>query len=481
MTLTPPLPQDVWDALAVEAQGFFQALRLQNEAMRLQIDALQGEVQALKTQLGTNSRNSSKPPSSDPIHQKRQPPKLPSGKKRGGQPGHQRATRPLVPPEQLHATVTCKPDCCAGCGKALEGSDPQPVRHQVAEVPPIRPEVVEYQIHRLTGPGCGATTPAPRPEGVPHGSFGPRLRAMLSLLAGEFRLAKRPVQRLVKNFLGLDISLGMIAKLERQTAIVLAPVDAELAEAVRVAPWTHIDETPWREAHKKAWLWIGRGGQATHFRISPHRNAQTARAILGDDPKKVAICDRFSAYGWVAKKQWCWSHLRRDFQAMIDRADGGSAVGSSLLRWSDRLFWGWHRVAEGELGWEDLLRWAGAIRSGLRDDLSLGVSCPSLPTAATCRHLLGGEGHLWRFLAGDGVEPTNNTTERGLRHGVLWRKSSGGTASVCGSRFVTRLLGVVATCRQQGRCVLDFLTSCFESSLRSQPVPSLRPRPKLIC
>ena len=88
----------------------------------------------------------------------------------------------------------------------------------------------------------------------------------------------------------------------------------------------------------------------------------------------------------------------------------------------------------------------------------------------------GGEEHLWRFLAGDGVEPTNNTTERGLRHGVLWRKSSGGTASVCGSRFVTRLLGVVATCRQQGRSVLNFLTDCFEASVRSQPLPSLRPR-----
>ena len=119
-------------------------MRLQIEAMRLQVDALQEEVQALKTQLGTNSRNSSKPPSSDPIHTKRQPPRPPSAKKRGGRPGHQRATRPLVPPEQLHATIPCKPDWCAGCGKALDGADPQPARHQVAEVPPIRPQVIEH-------------------------------------------------------------------------------------------------------------------------------------------------------------------------------------------------------------------------------------------------------------------------------------------------------------------------------------------------
>jgi len=479
--LTPPLPQDVWDTLPVEAQTFCQVMRLQVDALRLQVDALQAEVRTLKDRLGTNSRNSSKPPFSDPIHLKRQPPKLPSGKKRGGQPGHQRATRPLVPPHQLHDTITCKSACCTARGLALDGSDPQPTRHQVAEVPPIRPEVVEYQVHRLTCARCGVATDGALPEGVSRGSFGPRLRAMLSLFAGEFRLAKRPVQHLVKNFLGLDISLGMIAKHDRQTAIVLGPVDAQLAEAVRVAPWTHIDEPPWREANAKAWLWVGTGDQVTHFRISPKRDTQTARAILGDDPKKVALCDRFSAYGWMARKQWCWAHLRRDFQAMIDRKDGGSAVGSSLLKWSDRLFWGWHRVADGELSWEDFLRWTGSIRAGVWHDLNLGLSCPSPKTAATCRHLLGGFEHLWRFLAGEGVEPTNNPAERGLRPGVLWRKSSGGTASVWGSRFVSRLLGVVATCRQQGRDVLDFLTRCFEANLRSQPIPSLRPRPKLIC
>ena len=158
---------------------------------------------------------------------------------------------------------------------------------------------------------------------------------------------------------------------------------------------------------------------------------------------------------------------------MIDRDDGGSTVGSRLLKLSDGLFWGWHRVADDELSWDDFLTWAGSIRGRVREELERGASGPSRRTAATCRHLLGGFEHLWRFLAGDGVEPTNNPAERALRHGVLWRKSSGGTASEWGSRFVSRMLGVVETCRQQGRSVLDFLTGCFEASVRSQPVPSL--------
>ena len=448
-------------------------MRHQNQAMQRQIEALQQEVQTLKDRLGSNSRNSSKPPSTDPLHLKRQPPKPPSGKKRGGQPGHQRATRPLVPPEQLADTVTCKPTACVGCGHALEGSDPTPHRHQVAEIPPVRPTVIEYQVHRLACPGCGVVTAGPLPEGVPTGSFGPRLHALLSLFAAEFRLAKRPIQRLAQSVLGLDLSLGMIAKLEGRTATVLQPVDAELAEAIRLDPHVFIDETPWREANARVWLWLSQSDRATHYRISPKRDADTARAILGENSEKVVQCDRYVGYTWVKKKQWCWAHVRRDFQAMIDRSDGGTAVGRRLLQWSDHLFWAWHRVAEGEMDWEEFLWWAGRLQARLRVALEAGVLSGSPKTRGTCRRLLEGWEHLWRFLAGDGTEPTNNRAERALRHAVLWRRSSGGTASPLGSQFVCRLLSVVATCRQQGRSVLAYLTSCFEANLRSQPVPSL--------
>ena len=343
----------------------------------------------------------------------------------------------------------------------------------MAEVPPIRPEVIEYQLHRLTCTKCGFITKGSLPAGVPRGGFGPRLHALLSLLAAEFRLAKRPVQRLAKNVLGLDLSLGMIAKLERQTATVLQPVDEALAQAVRNAPHSHIDETPWRQANSKAWMWVGTGANVTSYRISRHRDGDTARQVLGDDPEKVVICDRFSAYGWINKKQWCWAHLRRDFQAMIDRDDGGSDRGKRLLKLSDNLFWGWHRQATGELSRPQWLEWANSIRYRMHQELNQGTSCASRKTAATCRQLLQGEEHLWRFVEVVGVEPTNNTAERALRHGVMWRKTSGGTASEWGSQFVSRLMSVVATCRQQGRNVLSFLTSCLEASPRGQALPTL--------
>ena len=87
--------------------------------------------------------------------------------------------------------------------------------------------------------------------------------------------------------------------------------------------------------------------------------------------------------------------------------------------------------------------------------------------------MLAVESALYPFAAVEGVEPTNNAAERALRHAVLWRKSSGGTASEWGSRFVERVLSVAATCRQQGRNVLEFLTSCFQAHLVGRVVPSL--------
>jgi transposase len=106
------------------------------------------------------------------------------------------------------------------------------------------------------------------------------------------------------------------------------------------------------------------------------------------------------------------------------------------------------------------------MREGaLREQLERGTKCSCKKTAGTCRRLLKQESDLWTFVWVEGVEPTNNAPKRTLRHGVLWRKSSGRTDSPAGSRFVERMLSVVATCRQQKRNVLEFLTVCCRAQL----------------
>ena len=239
------------------------------------------------------------------------------------------------------------------------------------------------------------------------------------MFAGSYRLAKRPIQQLASDLFGLDISLGMISKLERRAAEVLEPVVAEVAAAIVAAPSAHIDETSWSEANEKAWLWVGQTDDLTVFTIADNRGADVARSILGTDRTKVVISDRFPSYDWIEQHQYCWSHLRRDFQAMIDRRDEGSAVGSELLGSSDRLFHWWHKYRDGEMAWSTFLGYARPIRWGVRQALGRGASCASEKTAATCRSLLEGEEHLWTFLRVRGIEPTNNAAERALRHAVL--------------------------------------------------------------
>jgi transposase len=346
----------------------------------------------------------------------------------------------------------------------------------VAEIPPITPEVTEYRLHRLTCTACGTRTCASLSVGVPAGTFGPRLQAVLALLAGAYRLGKRPIRQLAHSLFGLSISTGMVAKLERSTTHALQKPMAELEAHVRTQP-ANVDETSWREAKHRAWLWVVVTPLVTVFRIAGTRCGKVAGELLGSACRQVVTTDRWKAYNGFRRRQFCWSHLRRDFQAMIDRQNGGTPVGEELLSLSNRMFAWWHRVRDGTLSRSSFQVYISGLRAELRANLAAGTSCSCARTAATCRELQAQEAKLWTFVWREGVEPTNNAAERALRHAVQWRKTSYGTDSDAGSRFVENVLSVVGTCRQQGLNVLDYLTSCCQAAVAGLTPPSLLPRP----
>ena len=474
MAPMPPLPEPLWKTASPEVQAAVLALV---EYYEQRLAQLESRVKDLENRLKLNSTNSSKPPSSDPIGLKRKPPSPPSKKKRGGQPGHPKAHRALVPPEKVRDTINCIPISCRRCGHELSGEDPEPLIHQVAELPRIEPIVDEYRLHRLVCPDCGEKTCGVLPEGVPIGRFSPYLQAMLAMLAGAYRLSKRQIQQVSADMLGLKISTGMISKLERQSAAALEAPYNELATSVHQADAVNIDETSWREDRRKRWLWVTVTRLATVFTIARNRSGEIAVALLGSRDGQVVSSDRFSAYEWIMAswRQVCWSHLRRDFQAMIDRADEGEPIGRRLLSLSNRLFHNWHRVRDGTLDWGGFQGRMTRLRPEVKQALEEGSRCSCAKTAATCFEILKVEEGLWAFTRVRGIDPTNNAAERALRHAVIWRRISGGTDSVKGSRFVERMLTVVATCRQQGGNVLDYLTSCFEASRCGQDIPSLLP------
>ena len=256
----------------------------------------------------------------------------------------------------------------------------------MAELPRIEPIVDDDRLHRLCCPRCGVTTCATPPEGVSAGSFGPYLQAVLATWAGAYRLSKRQIRQMAGDLFGLSISTGMISKLERQSAEALEAPYNERAAAVHSAGVIHADETSWRQERRKTWLWVAVTALFTVFTIARNRSAAVARAVLGTREGPIAVTDRWSAYDWIAggSRQVCWAHLRRDFQAMIDRGGPGEAIGRRLLGLSDRLFEVWHRARDGTLEEgafpERILRLRPRVRRALQD----GTRCDCATTARTC-------------------------------------------------------------------------------------------------
>lgn len=464
--MTPsPLASDIFDRLPPEAQVYIRFL----EARVAQLEARLADLEA---RLNQDSSNSSKPPSSDLPSAKPAPPKVPSGKPKGGQPGHPKRSRPELPPDEV---VELHADACRHCHAPLAGDDPEPLRHQVVEIPPVRPHVTEYRRHRRTCPRCQRVNcPALPADAV--GGYGPRVQALCGLLAGAYRIGKRGTAQLLHDLFGVPISPAAVCGLQHKTASVLEPVARQAHAHVAGRP-ANVDETGWREGRKRGWLWTAVTRSVSVFLLRLSR----ARAVLAElIPGTVGVLttDRYPVYDHLApeKRQVCWAHLRRDFQAMIDRNNVGSRVGEDLLIHADILLRHWKRVRDGTLTRVGFRRtYLGWIRTEVRALLTRGSACGCAKTAGVCRELLAIEPALYTFAVLEGVEPTNNAAERALRHAVCWRKTSYGTDSESGSRFVERVLTVVASCRQQGRDVLAFLTDAIHAARTGTTTPSLIP------
>jgi transposase len=235
------------------------------------------------------------------------------------------------------------------------------------------------------------------------------------------------------------------------------------------------DETSWPEQPRKSWLWVGVTAALAVFLVRPRRDLASAQALLGANFAGVLGCDRYNAYRRVQRRQLCWAHLDRDWQALIDRGGTSRRLGRQLAHCTDELFHLWHRVRDGTLLRSIFQIDVGPIRRAVADCLRQGARCAHPRTAGTCADILAQEEALWTFVDVAGVEPTNNAAERVLRQAVLWRKKSFGTRGAQGSRFVERLLTVVASCRLQGRNVLDYLTTACVAAIANQSAPSLLP------
>lgn len=445
-------------------------------AVRAFVETLLARIDELEARLKKSPHNSSLPPSTQHPHAKPARGKPKTKRKRGGQPGHPRQERALIPAAECTALVTLKPSACRRCGTRLAGADPSPLRHQVWELPEIRPLITEYQRHRLACPGCGESTCAELPPGVPTGQSGPRLIAFTATLMACFRQSKRRTALFVTSILNIPCSPALTVKHQNLATQALRPAYDELVQALPAQPRLNGDESPTKEATTKAWLWTFVAGTFTVFALRGSRAATTISELLGAAFAGVMTCDRAKMYWQCGRLQWCWAHLIRDFQALIDHPDHQvKRLGHDLMRPTKELFRLWARCRDGTITRRGFERLMIPVRQEIEALLLRGVFSGNPRLWGMCQELHDHRQWLWTFVEVEGVEPTNNAAERSLRHAVIWRKLSFGTQSAAGSRFVETLLSVIETCRQQKRNVLAHVTQALDAHFHGNPSPSLLP------
>lgn len=447
----------------------------ERDALAAKLAMLEERLREVEARLGQNSKNSSRPPSSDPPGVARAK-KEPSGRKRGGQLGHKGHHRMLLPAERA-VVVVHRPEECRHCGESLEGAkEAKPAqRHQVVELPPIKAEVTEHRTVCLRCPRCRKLTRGSLPVEARGKSFGPRLTAQIALLMGRFRLTRREVREVIA--VQLDVpppSLGSTQAIAREVTAALEASYAEVREAVRGSESARVDETGWKLSGRRHWLWTAQSDRGTVFHLGPSRGSRELVEMLGEGYGGIVTSDRWSAYRIYERRQLCWAHLQRNLEGLRLQGPEAARFARVGLALCDRLFKTMRQVREEGLPREALR--TRMARHCVRFSwlLRCGVKSGHRKVVAFASQLQALESALWTFLEHP-IEPTNNAAERALRKAVLWRKGSFGSQSEDGLRFVERMLTLTETCRQFRRHPLHFLCEALSAHRAGTPSPKLLP------
>lgn len=458
-------------AAVVSKPATVEQCHLVIDALAAELAVLRGQVVVLQERLALDSRNSSKPPSSDGPGRGNRAQRRASARKRGGQKGHPGAFRALVPEAQVDRVQECVPPAVCSCGAAVSVRG-KPERHQVFDIPPVQPVVSEYRLYSGVCAGCGAVLPATLPAGVPRGQIGPRALATIGTLGTKYQMPQLKIRDLLAQLTGLSFSVGAISQAHGKVAAALAAPVAEATRSLTQASVVHMDETRYgREGSSGNWVWAAIQKQLAIYAVLPSRARYVIHDLIGEKPAAVVVSDRYAGYAFVdaQQRQVCWAHLLRDFRRIAERAGEPGRIGRRLLglgyvmfRWRER----------GKTGAEQFEPLQQRVRSALERGAKQ-TDCRR--SAATCANVLALWPALWSFVTHPGVEPTNNAAEQALRAIVVKRKISGPTRSRRGDDFLARGFSAMESCRRQRRNLLDYLHQTVIAWIDKTPAPSLVP------
>lgn len=446
--------------------------------MDRRIQQLEARVENLERELSGSSRNSSRPPSSDPPGSQPRRGKRGSGRGRGGQRGHEGHGRDLLPASAVDEVVSHWPERC-GCGHVFCETDRSavraPARHQVEELPILAVRVTEHRCERVLCPACGVERTGELPGEVARSAFGPRLQAAVCALSVRNRVSRRDAVELCEELFGARISVGSIDAILARAGDALTGPHQALLERLRAEPAINMDETGWRLKGARRTLWGAFSKRHAVFRIAADRHEDRARELL-EGHRGIVTSDRWWAYNHLSprRRQVCWAHLKRDFQAHADAGGYELPFGQHGLAICEELFWAWE-IYQHTGHRDELQRRVALLQRELKPILRqhAGKAPRYKRTRGMARNLLKVWPALWTFAKHPGVEPTNNHAERALRGAVIYRKLSLGSQSHDGELRIERLLSASTTCRLQHRSLFDYLAELLTSHARGDPLPQL--------
>lgn len=457
------------------------------EEAQVMIEALWGRlsealerIEQLEEQLDTDSNNSSKPPSSDSPQKRANRRKKPrSSRSRGGQPGHAKHERALMPETQVDEVERFFPASGCGCGGVVWMSPEPAVRHQVFDLPEVRFHVTEYQLYGGECPDCRRTVMASLPSWVPSGQMGPGLIGWISLLSGQFHLSTRQIQRFLQEQWRLRFSVGAISQAQGKVLDWLGPLYRQIGAYVRQAEVAHADETSHYRGTERRWLWCLGTTLAVYFVTHYSRGKAAARALLGEF-SGVLVTDHYGGYNDYerTRRQLCWAHLIRRLERMARRRAQAGQIGQRLLLLARVVIRTDHRRRQGALPPCRYQRRMQRLRRAINALLERGEGCrTSKRTANQCRHLLKDEALYWTFLSDEHIPLTNNLAERSLRPYVIWRKLSFASQSFRGDQFRPLVLSVIETANKLNLSTSRLFREVCTSGLRGEPITTKLPLP----
>lgn len=433
-------------------------------------------VSELEARLNMNSRNSSKPPSSDGLSK---PPakRKKTGKRPGGQEGHEGHNLSMVENPDWEIVYPVKE--CSSCGRSLSRVEPAGhERRQVFELPPMAVEVTEHRAEVRLCPACGCENRAAFPEEVTQPvQYGPHLKAAAVYLNSYQLIPYERTGEVFSDLFGCEISEGTLVNWTSAASETLGPVENETKRQLTRSPVVSFDETGIRVDGKTAWLHVSSTERLTHYGAHPRRGSEATKAIgILPELGGTAVHDFFSSYlSYSCSHALCCAHILRELTFLAEENGEKWAVkmkkllGDANDAVNERKAHGFKRLKGSQ---------AKRFENRYERILAEGFAANPLPdirgqpkrrgrkkktkTRNLLERLRDYRCEVLKFMRDFSVPFDNNLAERDLRMAKVKQKISGTFRSWDGAHDFCRIRGYISTARKNQVPVIQALTDAFE-------------------